>query len=199
MPLRIRCKLAVCAVLLVCLLKPGGAGAQENLNPINPLPGVKTWRWSEDGVDIRLTQIVPEQIRGFYASRGFGKNDVEMIASDCIFQTVIRNDAASAQLRVDLSQWRAVAGSTAHPPKLREDWAAVWRERNAPPSAVLASRWAFFPTAQIFDNGDWNMGMTSYGFSPGTQFDLEFSFTAGEQRRRGEIKNIECAKDTIPQ
>lgn len=184
---------------LFSLLACGHAFAQENLNPINPLPGVKTWRWSEDGISVRLTQIVPEQVRGFYMGRGFSQSDAELIAGDCIFQTVIRNDSRSDKVQVDLRRWRVAAGPDSLRPKTREDWGELWRERNSATAARLAFRWALFPTVQEFDHGDWNMGMSSYGLAPGTRFNLELSFTVGEQTLRGQIKSIECAEDALPE
>ena len=106
--------------------------AQENLNPINPLAGVKTWRWSNSGISVRLTQIVPEQVRGFYLGRGFTPGDVALIAGDCIFQTVIRNDAPDSTARMDMSRWRVVTKTGTGRPRLREDWGEIWEQRTAP-------------------------------------------------------------------
>jgi hypothetical protein len=43
------------------------------------------------------------------------------------------------------------------------------------------------------------MGMTSYGLGPGTRFDLRFSFGVGGALQSGEIREIRCAEDTIPE
>jgi len=188
---------AISAAML--LLSSASAGAQENLNPINPLPGVKTWNWSDSGISVRLTQIIPEQVRGFYMGRGFSQDDAELIAGDCIFQTVIRNDSPANKVEMDMKQWQVASGAKTGRPKLREDWGEIWRQRNSPAPAQLAFRWALFPTVQEFEHGDWNMGMSSYGLPPGTRFDLRFSFVAAGTTRSGEIRDIECAKDTIPE
>ena len=148
---------------------------------------------------MRLTQIIPEQVRGFYLGRGFTPEDVELIAGDCIFQTVVRNDAPGKEVRMDMSQWEVVTDEETLRPKLREDWAKIWEQRKSPAPARLAFRWALFPSIQSFRHGDWNMGMSSYGLPPGERFDLRFSFMVGDSRQAGEIRDVVCAEDKIPE
>ena len=190
--------LRLLSTLLLLVVSVHGA-AQENLNPINPLPGVKTWRWSEDRISVRLTQIIPEQVRGFYMGRGFTPEDAALIAGDCIFQTVVRNDSPGTRVRMDMSGWKVVTKAGTGRPKLREDWGKIWKQRNSPAPARLAFRWALFPTVQEFEHGDWNMGMSSYGLPPGARFDLEFVFEVGDSTLAGEILEVECAEDEIPE
>lgn len=185
--------------IALALCFPLQVQAQEDLNPINPLPGVKTWRWSGSGVNVRLTQIIPEQVRGFYLGRGFTAEDAELIAGDCIFQTVVRNDSADATVRMDMRRWRVVSSRGEGRPKLREDWGDIWRQRNSPAAARLAFRWALFPSVQQYEPGDWNMGMSSYGLAPGEHFDLTVVFDVAGTQKTGNISGIQCAEDTMPQ
>jgi len=184
------------ALLLVFsfLLGIFSATAQEKLDPINIAPGARTWHWSEAGISVRLTHIVPDQLRGFFQARGFKPDDTELIANACVFQTVIRNDTPASVVKVDLKNWLIISTAAENRVvRVRETWEPIWTQRQVPLPARLAFHWALFPTVQLFHQGDWNMGMSSYGLPPGAKFDLQFSFLVDGKQRRGTIREIECA------
>jgi len=181
-------------LVFLFLLEVSSIAAQEKLDPINTAPGARTWRWSDAGISIRLTHIVPDQLRGFFQARGFKPIDTELISRACIFQTVIRNDTKASIVNIDLKSWQITTETNEkHSLRVREDWEPIWTRRQVSLPARLAFRWALFPTTQVFHQGDWNMGMSSYGLPPGTRFDLRFSFLVDKKERHGTIKNIECA------
>jgi hypothetical protein len=173
--------------------------AADELAPINPAPGAQTWSWEAEGISVRLTQILPDQLRGFYLARGFGADAAERIARACVFQTVIRNAGAGQTVDIDLHRWRTLAGGDRQPLEIKEDWLAQWEAEGAPPHARLAFRWALFPTTHTFRTGDWNMGMTFTGRPPAASFDLEVEFAVGERIVRGTITGLQCAAGTARQ
>ena len=184
---------AVCMILAVLATCTSSTFAQENLDPINVAPGARTWRWSGQGIQVRLTHIVPDQLRGFFQARGFKPKDTEIIAAACVFQTVIRNEREGPVVISDLKSWQVITPETKQSLLIREHWEQVWETRQVPKSARLAFRWAWFPTQQRFHHGDWNMGMSSYGLPPGSKFDLILNFEIDGKRISGRIENIECA------
>lgn len=183
----------VCLTLAMSVTCASLTLAQENLDPINMAPGARTWRWSGHGVQVRLTHIVPDQLRGFFQARGFKPKDTEIIAAACVFQTVVRNETKGSVVISDLKLWQVMTAGKKQSLLMREYWEQVWKTRQVPQAARLAFRWAWFPTEQRFHHGDWNMGMSSYGLPPGSKFDLILDFEIDGKRISGRIENIECA------
>lgn len=167
--------------------------AADQLDPVNPAKGVRTWQWSGDGVRLRLTQILPDQVRGFYQARGFSVGAAESIARACVFQTVMKNDAAMGAVANDLGEWWIKTDGRRHTLKLEQQWQQQWNELEVSPSARLAFRWALFPTVQSFAHGDWNMGMTTFALPPSTVFDLYVIWRVGETTYDAVMRDVMCA------
>jgi hypothetical protein len=145
-----------------------------------------------------LIQRLPDQTRGFYQARNFPLAVADEIARNCIFQTIIRNKGASGTGRpiaVNLETWRITRDGTETGMKLKEPWLASWPGTTVGQAARLAFQWAMFPTRQEFLPGDYNWGMTAYGLSPGSAFDLHLTWQTGGREDSGWIRGIECAPD----
>jgi hypothetical protein len=167
--------------------------AADELDPVNPAKGVRTWRWAGHGVHLRLTQILPDQLRGFYQARGFGAAETELIAQGCVFQTVMKNEASINPVEVDLTKWWIEADGLKQQLKVEHQWQQQWEKLGVPQIARLAFRWALFPTVQSFARGDWNMGMTMFALPPSTVFDLHASWRAGDQNHYAVVRAVVCA------
>ncbi|NIR58917.1 MAG: hypothetical protein GWO02_05065, partial [Gammaproteobacteria bacterium] len=98
-------------------------------------------------------------------------------------------------LRLDLAEWRAETTDGTRRLMLERAWQREWARRGEAESARLAFRWSLFPTEQRFEPGDWNMGMTTYPFPPGTRFDLHAVWHRGETLRRATLEDVVCAPD----
>ena len=96
---------------------------------------------------------------------------------------------------IDLGAWRIRHDGTQSGIKLKETWLASWPEATLGQTARLAFQWALFPTRQEFMPGDYNWGMTAYGLSAGSVFDLQVIWQSGGQTEAGWIRGIECAPD----
>lgn len=153
--------------------------------------GAERWWREGQGVFLRLTQILPDQLRAFYEARGFHPEAVERIAGACVFQTELRN-TGGAPISVDLAAWRLVVNGTPRPLTPKADWLKEWTARGVAPAARLAYRWATFPERQTFQPGDWNMGMLVTGLPPGARFDLVATWRRDATAQRLTLKGLHC-------
>ena len=174
------------------------AGLSTGKNPDN---GLRYWQWKEAGILFRLTQRLPDQTRAFFAARGFDKQNRERIALACVFQSEFRNTADKTLPPVEykLDQWRVHDGNQTRKLLVRETWQTIWQKENIPEPARIAFEWSLLPTYQVLQAGDYNWGMTAYGLSPGSHFDLQFSWSRGDKHYTRRIENIQCPPDIHPQ
>ncbi len=177
---------------------PAIAGAGDVVRSVDGETGLAKWSFTAGDVGIELIQRLPDQTRGFFQARNFPPAVADEIARNCIFQTIIRNNGASGSgspVTVNLETWRIRHDGVEGGVKLKEPWLASWSEASAGPAARLAFQWAMFPTRQEFLPGDYNWGMTAFGLSPGSAFDLHVTWQNGELADSGWIRGIECAPD----
>ncbi len=187
----------VCCIAILCSTSPYLSA--DELDPVNPALGVRTWRWAGNGVSLRLTQILPDQVRGFYQARGFNAEDAESIARTCVFQTVMRNESSTRRVEIDLRKWWIEIDDRRRTIKIEQQWQQDWERRGVSPSARVAFRWALFPTVQTFARGDWNMGMTTFALPASSQFVLHFNWRSDGQRYEYALRGLECVADTAGQ
>ncbi|MGD8408021.1 MAG: hypothetical protein PVG13_02785 [Thiohalophilus sp.] len=167
-----------------------------------PDTGLRYWFLEEAGISFKLTQRLPDQTRAFFRARGFNHDATERIALACVFQSEFQNTADRDQppISYDLTEWRVLVDGKTQPLLVREFWSDVWENKySLPKSARIAFEWALLPTRQTYESKDFNWGMTVYGLSPGSKFDLEFSWYRGEKHFSRRINNIECPPDIHPQ
>jgi hypothetical protein len=162
---------------------------------VDPDTGLATWETRTQGIEVRLTQISPDQIRGFYLARGFSPEATERFARECVFMTVVRN-TGDVTLLHRLANWRYVtADEPPRPLRGKAAWAYQWKRMGVPESARIAFEWAQLPTAQTYAPGDWNQGMTSYSVPRGESFDLQFVWQAGGRNFSGKLEQVRCADE----
>ncbi|MFO7543229.1 MAG: hypothetical protein R6W97_10575 [Thiobacillus sp.] len=157
--------------------------------------GLATWQVETRGIQLRLTQISPNQVRGFYQARGFPAAAANEYARECIFMTVVRN-VGDMPLEHRLSDWHyVVAGHAPQAIRSKAEWDARWTRLGVTEGARIAFTWAQFPTEQTFAPGDWNQGMTAFSAPRESSFDLHFIWRIGDTRYSDVLKEIHCAKD----
>lgn len=194
MPLHVR-KITACLLLGAAV----GAPAAETRHTTEPESGIETWETAAHGISLRLTQILPDQVRGFYLARGFDAESVELLATGgCVFQTVLRNESARGTIEFSLADWRSVTAGGERQLKLEADWQKEWGKRGVPAAARTAFRFALYPTEHHYDTGDWNMGMTTYALPPGSRFDLRFVWRESGKRREALLSGVRCATEARP-
>lgn len=189
-------------LLTLTLLAVWGTAAHAGTDfSVDAETGLASWQTETDGIQVRLTQISPDQARAFYQARGFSAADAERYASECVFMTVVRN-IGDTPIRHRLADWRYV--SAGQPPRAirsKAEWERLWKQQGVAESARIAFTWAQFPTAQTFEPGDWNQGMTTYSVTRGAQFDLHFAWhtlkgiNAGGKLHSGTLEQVRCADE----
>lgn len=158
------------------------------------------WELSDDEMSLRFVQRLPDQTRGFFAARGFTSKQAEMLAQNCVFQTVFKNSSTQAEryLEYSLTDWIISNGQQTHSLLTREYWASQALKMDVSKSAQIALHWALYPTQQRYEAGDYNWGMTTFGLRPGSRFELLVKWRQGGQIKQARIPEMECAADIHP-
>ncbi|WJW74814.1 hypothetical protein QVG61_09920 [Thiohalobacter sp. IOR34] len=182
---------------LALLLPPLAAATEPTLEGSDPATGLRYWEWRAEGVQLRLTQRLPDQTRAFFLARGFDAASAERYATACVFQSLFRNDGEEA-ISFALADWQVVTAEGQHPPLSREHWSTIWQQAGLPKAARIAFEWSQLPSRQHYQPGDYNWGMSSYGLAPGSRFDLIFSWQRNGQRQSGRLNGLVCAPDIHP-
>lgn len=161
------------------------------------------WEINEKGISLRLVQRLPIQSRAFFLARGFNKQQVEIVAQSCIFQTVFKNisnkSSSPSPLTYNLNDWQVIHKGKARKMKLRKQWDAEWVKDKVKKPQRLAFEWALYPTTQTYQPGDYNWGMSSFNLKPGEDFDLKLVWQQHGKQHSTLLKGIQCAEDVNPQ
>lgn len=182
---------AFCFLLLVVGEPFAGVSVE-----VGPETGLKTWEWREDGVSLRLVQRLPDQTRAYLLARGFDKASADLVARNCLFGSMFRNDG-ERPLDFDLDQWQVLHGGGVKPMMTRERWQSRLEREGVSKSGRIAFNWSLMPTRQHFEPGDYNWGMTSYGLPPGSHFDLKLKIELDGKPVEALIEGLECAPEKL--
>jgi hypothetical protein len=186
-----------CGPAVLCLL-PVLSCAASITTGIDEQAELPYWELRDEGISLRLVQRLPDQTRGFFLARGFAKEDVELIAQGCVFQTVFKNVSHQSEpspVSYNQRDWVATHDTRESGIKTREDWEIIWTQREAPQAARTAFKWGLFPTQQTYQPGDYNWGMSMFDIKPGTRFDLKVVWQQYGETRSASIENMQCAAD----
>lgn len=108
----------------------------------------------------------------FYAARGFSAQQIQPYSAACGFSFGMQNNGTQP-ITVKLADWRAIGAdgrtSAVHLP---EHWDADWAKAGVPQAARIAFKWAQFQTENVFEPGDWIMGMVTLKALPTAPFQL---------------------------
>lgn len=169
----------------------------ETSRQVDQETGLIGWQWTGGGMQLELKQRLPDQTRGFFIGRGFSPELADDIAIRCVFQTIVRNVSENDRpITVALNTWHSRSAGDIRPIKLKEQWDREWTSAQVSQRSRLAFRWATFPTQQTFvTRSDYNWGMISFDWPPGTVFNLHVVWHEGERQRDIWVKGIECPQD----
>lgn len=179
-------------LLSLTLLALWGPAVNAAELTVDPDTGLSNWQTEQAGIQVRLTQISPDQARAFYIARGFSAAATERYVAKCVFMTVVRN-TGNTSIQHRLADWRyEIAGQPPQTIRSKTEWEQIWKKLGVKESARIAFTWAQFPTTQTFAPGDWNQGMTTYSVPRDTAFDLRFAWRADGKTHAGLIEKVRC-------
>lgn len=159
---------------------------------VSPDTGLGTWETKANDVYVRLTQISPDQARGFMQARGLDEKSVDEYAHTCVFMTVLRNDGKHP-VKFCLAEWRLIAADGDRQLILtKHDWMARWQPRKLSRPVSIAFEWSQFPVEQTFAPGDWNQGMTTYALPAGSHFDLLVRWWSEGKQYEEKLHDVAC-------
>jgi hypothetical protein len=169
---------------------------------VDPETGLATWQTEAQGIQVRLTQISPDQARAFYLARGFPAEAAERYAAECMFMTVVRNVGVTP-IEHRLADWRyRAADNLPRAIRSKEEWDRLWQQLGVSEPARIAFNWAQIPAVQTYAPGDWNQGMTAYSVPRGARFDLDFAWrplnginAGGGRILKGTLEQVRCADE----
>lgn len=131
----------------------------------------------------------------FYTARGFAVEAIRPYAQACGFSFRMQNGSV-ASLSTRLADWRAV-GADGRVMRLRlpAEWDRQWAKAQVSEAARIAFRWAQFQAENVFEAGDWIMGMATLDAPlPGS-----FRLIARYHDERGDheivLDNLVCSRD----
>jgi hypothetical protein len=76
-----------------------------------------------------------------------------------------------------------------------EFWAGEWERAGVPSAARIAFKWAQFQTNNVFEPGDWIMGMATLKSVPKAPFRLVARYQGNQGNHELFLDKLECARD----
>ena len=161
---------------------------------VDPITNAGTWKTFTHGVNFSLTQILPEQGQAFYVNRGFSLKEIEPYTSSCVYMTVLRNESAPGKIHFISNSWKVLINGKEHSLVSIDKWVKKLTTSNTKKSALIAFRWAQFPSEQEYEpGGDWNQGMLSVGLPAGSKFDVIASWDIEGKVYEAKLQGVQCA------
>ena len=154
--------------------------------------GLKSWRFSEHGIDLELLQVPPDFIRASYAARGLPATVSEAVATRCVFGTIVRN-VSERPLAYRVADWRQVqADGTELPIKTKSEWLREWHGMG------VRFSWSILADDPTFAVGDWIQGFTTLVAPHGSRVGLRLVWSIEGERYERVLSDLECAPAPQP-
>lgn len=154
--------------------------------------GLLSWKAQHPGFSLQFIQLLPDYVRAVYGARGLPDKVVELMASYCIFGTIIKNESGQP-LGYRVADWRYVTqDGQSHPVKTKTQWLKDWQDMG------VAFRYSLLPDDQNFAPGDWSQGFTTLPLPPDTPVALHYSWTQQGKKHEGVFEELRCAPARAP-
>lgn len=155
------------------------------------------WRYraTRDAVALTANPLTAAARTAFYGARGFGGNTIKPYAAACGLSFGMQNNGTN-RLSTQLADWHAL-GTDGKRIALRspENWDAAWEKAGVPQAARIAFRWAQFQAENVFEPGDWIMGMATLEAAPTGPFRLVARYADDKGSHEIVLDRLECAGD----
>ena len=162
----------------------------------NEASGLLTWTVDDTGFRMELIQLLPDFIRAIYAKHNFPKEEVERVASYCIFGTILKN-TSNQYLTYRVSTWSYQTkdgkgdDGKKQPVKTKTQWLEEWKK------ADIIFSWTLLPDVGEFAVGDWQQGFTTIKLPRESEFDLVYRWELDGMAHSGVVKNLKCAPESL--
>jgi len=174
---------------MLLLLSAGPVAADEATVgvSIDPETGIKSWKYTGDGLDIELVQVPPDFIRASYAARGLPKSVSEAVATRCVFGTIVRN-VSDRPLSYRVADWRYMKGDGVELPiKTKTEWLREWHGMG------VRFSWSILADDPTFAVGDWIQGFTTMPEPHGSRLSLKVVWSIEGEAYEKVFSDLECA------
>lgn len=180
-------------LLMFAVLSPVNA-AKVTIHE-NDESGLLTWMVEDEGFSLELIQLIPDFIRAIYAKHHFPPEEIERIASFCMFGTILKN-TSEQDMHYRVANWRyRTQAGIEYPVKTKTQWLKEWRESG------IKFSWTLLPDRGDFEVGDWQQGFTTIELTDDmtreSTFDFIYTWEIGEKSFTGTIKNLGCAPENL--
>lgn len=184
------------------------ANATHLLATLAPLVGISLparaegdieWRHraTQGAVTLTANPLGRASRTAFYSARGFTAETIRPYAEACGFSFGMQNGGTST-LSTRLADWRAVgADGRAVRLRLPIEWDQQWATAQASETARIAFRWAQFQAENVFEAGDWIMGMTTLEAPPPGAFRLIARYHDEKGDHEIVLDQLVCAQDSV--
>ena len=110
------------SLLMLGFVPPALSAGSPAEHHIDRQTGLEDWFVEQDGFEIHLLQVRPDNVKAFYLGREFPEEMASRIAGHCLLTIRLRN-TGKAPASYDLSKWEYI-GEDGSPKKfmLNEDW-----------------------------------------------------------------------------
>lgn len=157
----------------------------------NDVSGLLTWSSEDEGFSIELIQLLPDFIRAIYAKHHFPVDEIERVASYCMFGTILKN-TSNQNLSYRVKNWRyKTEDGIKIPVKTKSQWLDEWQK------AGIIFSWTLLPDTGEFAVGDWQQGFTTIKLPRNTVFDLIYKWELDGVAHSGVIENLTCAPESL--
>ena len=178
----------ICQLLLTLSIPAHAANISVQTNEAT---GLKSFVAESEGFSIELIQVLPDFIRAIYMSHDFPKAEIDDIAGNCVFGTVIKNTSEQA-LTYDVSEWYYTdSQGNNHPVKTKTQWLDQWRK------AGVTFSWTLLPDKGTFYVGDWQQGFTTIKLPRESEFTLTYKWTLDGKPYSDIFEGLSCAPEDI--
>lgn len=177
------------SLLMLSIVPPALSEGSLVKHNIDRQSGLEDWFVEQDGFQIHLLQVRPDNVKAFYLGRDFPVEMATRISEYCVMTIRMRN-TGTVPASYDLSKWEYISADGS-PKKfmLKEDWLREWKKSG------ITMAFTQLPSTQTFETGDWNGSLITLRLAHGEKFTLRYQWQRNNQIHAGVMEGLRCAKN----